>query len=121
MLSHKKTAATRELLKITKMDRIPKSFRSRLKLCNELAPRFYTEQVVAELRAITKACSGQYLTRNRLAHGEWLILESWHKNKPPQVVCQLRRFGTGGPEKPFTVKQIENLTRRAGYPGKRMA
>jgi hypothetical protein len=111
MLRHEKASTIRELAKITRVDDIPKSLGSRLKLCDDLAKLYYKPDVVQKLKSITQACRGQYKTRNRLAHGEWLIRFSLLGRPPPRIMCRMRRFGIEGPERRFTVALIENLTR----------
>lgn len=113
MLSHPKAKTFRERHGITKTNRIPKSFGARLKLCNELAPLFYEDEDLDEVRVLTKACRGQYRTRNRLAHGEWMLsLFRTDKGRPPQIMSRVRRPGLRGPERNFSIKQIEGLTRK---------
>jgi hypothetical protein len=113
MLSHPKAKTFRQGRDITKANKIPKSFGTRLKFCNELAPLFYKDEVLDEVRALTKTCRGQYGTRNRLAHGEWMLrLFRTDKGRPPQIMSRVRRHGLRGPERNFSIKQIEGLTRK---------
>jgi hypothetical protein len=107
MLSHEKAKATRTSWGYTTVEKIPKSFRTRLKLCNDLAPIFYLDEQISELRSITKACGGQFKTRNRLAHGEWM---GQFTGKKTRIVSQIKRFGLRGPDQQFTVKRINGLT-----------
>lgn len=110
MLSHEKARATRHRQEIRTTNDIPKSFGSRLKLCNELAPLFYPGHLVDDVKALTKKCRGQYRTRNRLAHGEW-FLTLFRSKKPPQIISRIRRHGLRGTERQFSIKQIDGLTR----------
>jgi hypothetical protein len=111
MLSHPKA----------KTSKIPKSFGARLKLCNELAPLFYRDGELDEVRALTKTCRGQYRTRNRLAHGEWMLsLFRTDKPRPPQIMSRVRRHGLRGQERNFSIKQIEGLTRKYRELGNRI-
>lgn len=107
MLSHEKAEATRTVWGYTTLEKIPKSFRTRLKLCNDLAPIFYLDKQISELRSITKACGGQFKTRNRLAHGEWM---GRFVGKKIRVYSQIKRFGLRGADEQFTVKRIDSLT-----------
>lgn len=108
MLNHEKAIPLRTRQNIHDLADVPKSLRARLDLSDELAKTHYSGQTLRQLLAITKRCKALSKERNRLAHGEWII--EFLPKKPPKLVSRMRRHGTPGKQRIFSVPQIRQKT-----------
>jgi len=108
MLNHEKSVPIRTRNNINRLDDIPKQLKARLKLFDELARVHYVGQPLQGFLGVSKRSLTLSKNRHRLAHGEWITKHL--PRKTPKMVSRIRRMGTHGKERIFTIKQIRHLT-----------